>query len=171
MAAKGKRNKPNLKGKRSAQAEKAASPKQKRSVQLYTTFQKGFWRQHWLPVLLLLGIPFALYAVAIRFGYVLDDQMVYWQNAYVQKGFAGIRDIFGYDSFMGYFQKKENLFLLEGGRYRPLSLATFAMEVGLFGEKQTHISHFLNILFYGITGVVLYRVLLGFFPLKENGRW
>lgn len=171
MAAKGKRNKPNLKGKRSAQAEKVASPKQKRSVQLYTTFQKGFWRQHWLPVLLLLGIPFALYAVAIRFGYVLDDQMVYWQNAYVQKGFAGIRDIFGYDSFMGYFQKKENLFLLEGGRYRPLSLATFAMEVGLFGEKQTHISHFLNILFYGITGVVLYRVLLGFFPLKENGRW
>jgi hypothetical protein len=97
--------------------------------------------------------------------------MVYWQNAYVQKGFAGIRDIFGADSFMGYFQKKENLNLLEGGRYRPLSLATFAAEVGIFGKDHPGISHFINILLYGLTGILLYRIVLNFFPAKEGGRW
>lgn len=171
MAAKGKRNKPTPKIKRSAATEKTAVPNRKSDAALTNTFQSGFWQRHWLPALLLVGISFALYAAALKFGYVLDDQMVYWQNAYVQRGFAGIADIFGYDSFMGYFQKKENLFLLEGGRYRPLSLATFAVEVGLFGKDQAGVSHFINILLYGFTGIMLYRVLLGFFPLKEGGRW
>ncbi len=161
---------------------------------LTNTFEPGFWRRQWLPALLLIAVSFALYAVAIKFGYVLDDQMVVWQNAYVQKGVSGIRQIFGADSFMGYFQKKENLLLLEGGRYRPLSLATFAMEVSLFNpganvsivekalfslfgeakEGLPHFSHFINILLYGFTGVLLYRILLGLFPptpRSEGGRW
>ena len=138
------------------------------------TFLPGFWRHNWLPVLVLMALAFGLYAASIGFGYVLDDEMVIHKNAYVMKGFAGLREIFGADSFMGYFQKKESLFLLEGGRYRPLSLATFAMEVGIFGKENAslpHISHFINILFYGLTGVLLYRILLGLFPLKEGGRW
>ena len=150
---------------------KPAPQKERRAPNLSATFQPGFWKQHWLPALLLVGVAFALYAAALQFGYVLDDQMVFWQNAYVQKGFAGIRDIFGYDSFMGYFQKKENLLLLEGGRYRPLSLATFAMEVGIFGKDHPNLSHFINILLYGLTGVLLYRILLGLFPTNEGGRW
>jgi len=158
--------------KRSVPADKPVAPrKQAASVPLTSTFSPGFWRQHWLPAMALMALSFVLYGVSIQYGYILDDQMVYWQNAYVQKGFAGIGDIFGYDSFMGYFQKKENLLLLEGGRYRPLSLATFAAEVGIFGKDHPGISHFINILLYGLTGVVLYRVLLGFFPLGENGRW
>ncbi len=127
-----------------------------------------------MPALILVVLAFVLYGASLSFGYVLDDQMVIWENVYVQKGFAGLRDIFGYDSFMGYFQKQEQLFLLEGGRYRPLSLATFAMEVGIFGKDNAnlaHISHFINILLYGLTGVLLYRILLGLFPLKEGGRW
>ena len=150
---------------------KPALKKELREKETTHTFQPGFWRQHWLPALLFMAVAFGLYAAALRFGYVLDDQMVFWQNAYVQKGFAGIRDIFGYDSFMGYFQKRENLLLLEGGRYRPLSLATFAMEVGVFGKDHPGISHFINILLYGLTGVLLYRILLGLFPIKEGGRW
>ena len=169
MAAKSK-GKPTPKIKRSTASEKTA-PKKRRPENTDPVFQSGFWRQHWLPAVLLLAASFALYAAALQYGYLLDDQMVYWQNAYVQKGFGGIREIFGSDSFMGYFQKKENLQLLEGGRYRPLSLATFAMEVGIFGKDQASISHLINILLYGLTGVVLYRILLGFFPLKENGRW
>ncbi len=149
----------------------AAAKKQSASVPLTATFLPGFWEQHWLPALALGVLSFVLYGAALQYGYILDDQMVFWQNAYVQKGFAGIGDIFGYDSFMGYFQKKENLLLLEGGRYRPLSLATFAAEVGIFGKDHPGISHFINILLYGLTGVVLYRVLLGFFPISEGGRW
>lgn len=115
-----------------------------------------------------------LYGIALRFGYILDDQMVIWQNTYVQKGLAGLGSIFGADSFMGYFNDTKMLFLLEGGRYRPLSLATFAAEVSLFGKDNPNlagISHAVNILLYSVTGVFLYRILAGLFPLKEGGRW
>ncbi len=163
---------------KSAPAKIAAAPKPIRQkpapAQLTNTFPSGFWRQNWLPALLLVALAFALYGASIGFGYVLDDEMVIHKNAFTMKGFGGLRDIFAHDSFMGYFQKKEQLFLLEGGRYRPLSLATFAMEVGIFGKENTslpHISHFINILLYGLTGVLLYRILLGLFPLEENGRW
>lgn len=157
---------------------KAPVPKPARPTKaapsLTHTFQPGFWSHHWLPALLLLCSAFALYGASIGYGYVLDDEMVIHKNVFTMKGFDGLRDIFAYDSFMGYFQKKEQLFLLEGGRYRPLSLATFAIEVGIFGKDHAslpHISHFINILLYGLTGVLLYRILLGLFPLKEGGRW
>jgi hypothetical protein len=133
------------------------------------TFAPGFWRAHWLPSAILFALAFALYAIGISYGYVLDDELVLWKNEYVQKGFAGLRDIFAKDSFMGYF--KEQKFLLEGGRYRPLSLATFAIEVEFFGSSQAAISHFVNVLLYGLTGVLLYRILLGLFPLREGARW
>ncbi len=140
-------------------------------MSLTDTFQSGFWQQHWMPAVVLVALSFVLYGASIAYGYILDDQMVLWQNNYVLKGIAGIGDIFGADSFMGYFQKKESLNLLEGGRYRPLSLATFAVEISLFGKDHPGISHFINILLYGFTGIVLYRLLLGLFPLKEGGRW
>ncbi len=138
------------------------------------TFRAGFWSQNLIPVLILAILPFMLYGIALRFGYILDDQMVIWQNTYVQKGLAGLGSIFGADSFMGYFNDTKMLFLLEGGRYRPLSLATFAAEVSLFGKDNPNlagISHAVNILLYSVTGVFLYRILAGLFPLKEGGRW
>lgn len=153
---------------------KTPTPKSKpvKAAVLDQTFLPGFWQQNWMPAVLLMAMAFGLYYVSIGFGYMLDDQMVIWANAYVQKGFEGMKDIFAYDSFMGYFQKQQ--FLLEGGRYRPLSLATFAAEVGIVGKDNPnlmYVSHFVNILLYGVTGVFLYRILLGLFPLKEGGRW
>ncbi len=132
-------------------------------------FLSGFWRGHWLPMLVLMSMAFGLYALSLQFGYNLDDEMVIWKNSFVQQGWAGIRDIFAADSFLGYF--KEPKFLLEGGRYRPLSLATFAAEVGIFGKDHPHIGHAINIVLYGFTGIFLYRILLGLFPVQEGGRW
>jgi hypothetical protein len=129
-----------------------------------------FWKTYWLPALILMALSFGLYAAAISFGYVLDDQMTIWENSYVQIGLGGLREIFAYDSFMGYF--KEQKFLLEGGRYRPLSLATFALEVELFGSARADVGHFVNILLYGFTGILLMRVLSGLFPQDpENKQW
>jgi hypothetical protein len=45
------------------------------------------------------------------------------------------------------------------------------MEISFFGKDKPGISHFLNILFYALTTVLLYRILLALFPLKEGGRW
>ncbi len=172
MAAKNKSRQQPAPVKTSTATKPAAAPRKKDDAPpLTNTFAPGFWSQYWLPAAILLGLAFALYAASLGFGYVLDDEMVIQKNVYVQKGFAGLRDIFAYDSFMGYFQKKEQLFLLEGGRYRPLSLATFAMETGLFGKEHPGTSHFLNVLLYGLTGVLLFRILLGLFPVREGGRW
>jgi hypothetical protein len=171
MAAKQKQQPKPTAGKPAA-APKA--PQGPRRIAAEPTFRPGFWRAHWMPALLLLLLSFALYGMSIGYGYVLDDQMVASGNAYVQKGFAGLREIFAFDSFMGYFQKKEQLFLLEGGRYRPLSLATFAAEVGVLGKdfaQMAQLRHFLNILLYGLTGILLYRLLLGLFPTRPGGKW
>ncbi len=180
MAAKSKSN-PKLTPKSAATSKQvakqpvnAARPPRVKTAPLTQTFTKGYWRNHWLPSLILVGLAFVLYGASIQYGYILDDEMVVLKNAFVQKGFAGWSDIFGADSFMGYFQDKKKLFLLEGGRYRPLSLATFAAEIGIWGAKNPnlpHISHFINILLYGLTGALFYRVLAGLFPLTETGRW
>ncbi len=153
--------------------QKAAATRSTSSTSSFDVrlFEPGFWKQHWVPALLLLLAAFVLYGASISYGYILDDEMVIQKNAYVKAGIKGIRDIFAHDSFMGYFQKKENLLLLEGGRYRPLSLATFAVEVSLFGENRPSISHIINVLLYGLSGVLLYRLLLVFFPLKNSGVW
>ncbi len=132
-------------------------------------FKAGFWSDHWLPMVILMAISFLIYAKSIGFGYILDDEMVIWKNTYVLKGFGGLREIFSGDSFMGYFQKQQ--FLLEGGRYRPLSLATFAIEVGLFGPEKPMFGHIFNIIFYGLTAIVLYRLLLGLFPIQSSRLW
>lgn len=134
-------------------------------------FPSGFWRQQWLPSLLLAGLAFLLYGVSINYGYVLDDGIVLSENAFVKKGIAGLREIFAYDSFMGYFQKKEQLFKIAGGRYRPLSLATFALEVAVFGDKKPYISHFFNMFLYACNAILLYRVLLLLVPACKEGRW
>ncbi|MEO6037697.1 MAG: hypothetical protein ABIQ93_04730, partial [Saprospiraceae bacterium] len=136
------------------------------------TFLPGFWRAHWVAALALLLLAIVLYGLSVQFGYILDDEIVISKNSFVQNGWSGIRQIFAADSFLGYF--KEPKFLLEGGRYRPLSLATFAAEVGIFGKDNPnlmHISHGINILLYGLTGILLYRILIGLFPLSEGGRW
>lgn len=151
-------------------------PALKKVVQMppTSTFAPGFWRKNWLPAALLMAAAFGLYWASVAFGYVLDDEMVIQKNTFTQEGFGGIGRIFGADSFMGYFQKQDRLYLLEGGRYRPLSLATFAMEIGIFGKENPmlpHVSHFVNILLYGLTGLLLYRILLGLFPQKEGGHW
>ena len=130
--------------------------------------QPGFWEQHLLPVLVLMGAAFVLYGITIGYGYLQDDQLFIWDNSFVQKGFAGLAQIFGNDSLLGFY--KDPKLMLEGGRYRPIPLATFAIEVGMFGKDHPGIAHFVNVLLYGLTGVFLYRVLIGLFQVK-SGPW
>jgi len=131
--------------------------------------QPGFWGQHLVPALVLMAISFVFYGITVSYGYLQDDQLFIWDNSFVQKGFAGLAEIFGHDSLLGYY--KDPKLMLEGGRYRPLPLATFAMEIGLFGKDNPGVAHFFNVLFYGLTGILLYRVILAFFPNKSSGYW
>ena len=110
---------------------------------------------------------FVLYGNSIKNKYALDDAIVITENDFTKKGFNGISDILSTELFTGFFKEQKNL--VEGGRYRPLSLITYAIEYQFFG-KNPHISHFINILLYGISGILLFIVLTYFFP-PENRKW
>ncbi|HJT17538.1 MAG TPA: glycosyltransferase family 39 protein [Thermoanaerobaculia bacterium] len=77
---------------------------------------------------------FAAYAVGLRNRYALDDDLVIVSNIAVQRGIAGIPEIFANDSYAGFFETFNTAPQLAGGRYRPLALTTFAIEQSLFGK-------------------------------------
>lgn len=121
----------------------------------------------YMPLLIIVAFTFILYANTFTNDYALDDLLVINGNAFTKKGFSGIKEIFSYDSFTGFFGKQKKL--VAGGRYRPLSMATFAIEYGVFRGFKPGFSHFLNVLFYAITGILLFVILSKLIkPLKNK---
>jgi len=113
-------------------------------------------------------LTFVYYGNTILNEYALDDAIVITQNDFTQKGIAGIPEIFSNELFTGFFKVKKDL--VAGGRYRPLSMVTFAIEVELFGLNP-HISHFINVLLFAFLCIILYTVLskllLNIFPANS----
>jgi len=99
---------------------------------------------------------FILYTNTLGHSYALDDAIVITKNSFTKKGKNGIGKILSTDSFTGFFGEEKDL--VEGGRYRPLSIITFAIEYEFFGLSPK-VSHFFNILLYAITCVLLFIVL------------
>ena len=130
--------------------------------------RRDFWKKYWPAALILLLLPFALYGLSISFGYVLDDKIVLAENKYVQEGISGIGKIFTTESFTGFLGQQQNL--VAGSRYRPLSIATFAVENQLFGQNPS-LSHFLNILFYALTGLMIFRLLILWRESWSGNQW
>jgi len=111
-----------------------------------------------------------------------DDGIVIVKNEYVQEGFAGIPKILTKDAYDSYYRQLNTTNQLHGGRYRPLSIVTFAIEQQFFGAvpedrldsvlKQNiaygvhgkqeeklvsnmHVRHVVNVLIYMLSVVVL----------------
>jgi hypothetical protein len=66
--------------------------------------------------------------------YALDDEIIILQNLNVQSGVNGINKILTTDAFQGYLDMAGAQSPVSGGRFRPLSIITFAIEQSLFGE-------------------------------------
>ncbi len=109
-----------------------------------------------LPYIIILLFTFLLYGNTLTNQYALDDSIVILDNQFTKEGFAGIKDILKNDTFTGFFGIQKNL--VAGGRYRPLSLVTFAIEYEIFG-KNPFIGHLINILLYALTGMILFSIL------------
>ncbi len=107
---------------------------------------------------LLFFVASFLYIQTINYEYVMDDAIVITDNVFTKQGVAGIPDIFTHDSFYGFFNKAGSDQLVYGGRYRPFTLAMFAVERSLFGSNPL-LSHLVNILLFAFTCVLLFRVL------------
>ena len=131
--------------------------------------KRPFWRgPHLVQAAIIAVIPFLLYGAALQFGYVLDDKIVLSENQFVKQGLAGLEGVFMNDSFTGFLGEQQAL--VAGARYRPLSIATFALEYQWLGFAPGF-SHFVNILLYSITGLLLFRIFSFYFPAKPKRGW
>src|SRR5690242_13303632 len=101
---------------------------------------------------------FILYIQTIRYNYALDDQAAITENRFVHKGISAISTLFSSLYWDGFGS---------GGlqQYRPLSLVTFAIEWEFFPNNPAA-GHFMNVLFYALTGFILFRLLCKLF--KNN---
>ncbi|MDB5273838.1 MAG: hypothetical protein JWO58_2205 [Chitinophagaceae bacterium] len=97
---------------------------------MFYKFLINFRVQAFIVVLLSL----LLYGNTLRNTYAMDDDLIILKNLNVQKGFSGIKKILTTDAFQGYMDMMVTDLPLLGGRYRPLSIVTFAIEQQLFGE-------------------------------------
>ena len=127
-------------------------------------------------------LAFVLYCNTFGHEYALDDTIVIVKNEYVYEGFAGVPDILTKDAFDSYYRQFNSSNQLAGGRYRPLSIVTFAIEQQFFGAvpkekvdsvlnrglsyqmdtpaerkflRDMHIRHVFNVLWYTLCVVVL----------------
>ncbi len=105
---------------------------------------------------LYLAIVLALTALLINMntidaGYALDDSSAIEDNFLVKRGFDGIPDLLKTSYRYGYWNE-------EGTLYRPLSLVMFAAEYELFPDTPW-VYHLLNVLFYTLSALLLFKVL------------
>lgn len=119
-----------------------------------------------LQALILIVIGFVFYSNSFFNEYALDDGIVIEKNAYVQEGFRGIPKILKTDAYDSFYKSMNAGQQLSGGRYRPLSIVTFAIEQQFFGKKKSAtqppsptelatLRHVVNVLFYIFSMVVL----------------
>ena len=98
--------------------------------------------------------------------FALDDGIVIIKNEYVQQGFGGIKKILSTDAYDSFYRQMNAKDQLSGGRYRPLSIVTFAIEHSLFGENW-QVRHFFNVVWFLASLVaMLYFLRLVVFPNK-----
>lgn len=117
-----------------------------------TSTAKLIRRNSWL---LFVG-SLLLYAVSLGHQFVLDDALVLTDNRFVAN--AEFWGLLSQDTFAGFFQHDNTSQLISGGRYRPLTLILFSLIWML--SQSPWVFHFLNVLAFAITVVVIYRLIL-----------
>ena len=96
----------------------------------------SFWKNYQLHKMLIFLFAFLLYANTVNLQYAVDDSIVIQRNMFTKKGWKGMLGIWSKDTFVGFFGDDRNL--VSGGRYRPFTVAMFAMENQIFGKKITN---------------------------------
>lgn len=151
-------------------------------VNLIKQYQKVQW--------VIFTLALLLYANTIPNKWALDDGISIYKNNFVKRGISGIPDILSKEAFTGFYGQDMNI--VAGGRYRPLSPVVFAMQAEVLApaEKSAneqaaidkagyrikdlsektlfpHILHLFNALWYGLLCLLLYRTLLLLFQAKQ----
>ena len=132
----------------------------------------SFWHNVKLQAGLIFALAFMLYANTLTHDYCQDDAIVITDNMFTTEGVSGISGILKYDTFYGFFKEQGKANLVAGGRYRPFTLIMFAIEYEIFGKSPNAASlfHLFNVLWFAVTCVVLYILLLKLLKYKQNGK-
>ncbi len=142
---------------------------QERDVRLPKKFSTpGFWKANARAILTLLLVSFVLYALTLSYDFALDDAIYITDNDFTQKGIGGIPEILSNESMVGFWGQQKDLVV--GGRYRPLAMLTYAVNFALLGFNPGF-EHFVNILLYGLTGLLLFYLMQLFFPPDKEKPW
>ncbi len=121
------------------------------------------------PLVLIFAVSFALYINTLGHDYALDDTLMITENKLTKQGIEGIGSILTTDAFFGFFEEEKAL--LEGGRYRPLSHITFAVEYEFFGPNP-FIGHLINILLHALLCCLIFITLKKLLPSNSNNnKW
>ena len=112
-----------------------------------------------LQSVLVVTVAFLLYANTLGHQWAQDDRSVITENMLTQQGLAGIPKIFTTDAFFGYYKTGEKADIVAGGRYRPLTVAMFAVVVGMFGTKPFPF-HLFTVSLYALSCLLLYHTVL-----------
>lgn len=119
----------------------------------------SFLTLSWAPYVLILIVALALYANTLGHDFTQDDAIVIYDNIYVTQGFDGLSDIFTNDSFSGFFGGENKSGLVSGGRYRPMTLAVFAV-IYEFAGANPFVYHLFNICIYAFLCVLIFITIL-----------
>ncbi len=103
-------------------------------------------------------ISFLVYANTLKNGFALDDFQSVRDNVLVNKGLAGISEIFSSPYLGGG---------IDNNFYRPLSVATFAAEYQAWGINP-QAQHFINILLFAASLMLLFFFIDGLFEKKKT---
>jgi tetratricopeptide (TPR) repeat protein len=110
------------------QPTQTTSERDDASASIWNRLCSSYW-----PYVIITLLGFVLYANTLNHEYALDDDMLVVSNSYVLKGTAGIADIMKTDVYDSYNKANQADANLAGGRFRPLSLVTFAIEQQFIG--------------------------------------
>lgn len=99
-------------------------------------------------------LAFVLYANTFKHEFAHDDGIVIVKNEFVLEGFSGIKGIMTRDAYDSYYRQLNTTNQLKGGRFRPLSIVTFAIEQQFLGAvKEADVDSVLKqAISYGVTG-------------------
>lgn len=108
--------------------------------------------------ILLFICAFLAYANTIGHDYVWDDSIVITENHRIKKGLSGIPDL---------FLKYNSEYKSDKYGYRPIVLSSFAIDYSL-AKDSPHFGHFMNVLYFSLLCLVIYRVLRKLFYKHSN---
>jgi len=112
------------------------------------------WQQKYFFEGLIFAFCVFLFSNSIFNDYNLDDELVTINHRLTSKGISAIPEIFN----SPYYQDESGY----SYEYRPLVLASFAIEHLFFGDSPT-VGHLINLLLYALACILLYKVCRSLF--------